>query len=208
MSQSETAHFRIGWRAFWAQPRVFVISLLILFASWVALEVCVIGLHGLGVVLNVLLHLAFLFAFCGLAAGLVVVAVEVLEGKEGRLESLLGSLTRGPQVLLASILYLLAVVAGFCLLVEPGVDLAVRWALFGMVLATDGVSATESLRASAELVEGRWGEACGFFTKVLLLNLAGAALLGVGLLVTVPVTLLATGSYYRGLTGDGGPPGG
>ena len=199
MTQPEIPHFRIGWRAFKTQPGVLIVSLLILFASWAALEVSVIALHVLGVVVNVLLHLAFLIVFSGLAAGLVRISLDVLDKKEARLESLFGSLRKGPQVLFASCLYLLSVAVGLVLLIVPGVYLAVRWALFGMVLATTRASALESLRVVGSLTEGRWGNACWFFTRVLLLNLAGAALLGVGLLVTAPVTLLATGSFYRGL---------
>jgi uncharacterized membrane protein len=199
MAGVATAHFRTGWRAFRAQPGVFVASLLILFASWAALEVSVIALHRFGVVLDVLLHLAFLVVFSGLAAGLVAIALEVLSERKGSLETLFSLLARGPRVLLGACLYLLGTVAGLILLVVPGIYLAVRWALFGMVLATRDATAVESLRAAGSLSEGRWPAMCGFLARVLLLNLAGAAVLGVGLLVTVPVTLLATGSLFRTL---------
>lgn len=155
MTQPDTPHFRIGWRAFQAQPRLLVISLLFMLASWMALEVSVIVLHRFGVVLNVLLHLVFLVLFSGFPAGFVVLSLEVLNGREARLESLFSSLRRGPQVPLGSCLYVLGVAAGLVLLVVPGIYLAVRWALFGMVLATTGQSALESLRAAGRLTEAR-----------------------------------------------------
>ena len=207
MDQPSTAHFRIGWRLFWARPGIFVMPLLVMFASWVLLEGLVIELHELGVAFNLLVHAAFLVVFCGLAAGLAALSLDVLSGREARLETLFGSLRRGPRVLAAGLLYLVWVIHGLVLLVAPGIYHAVHFGLFGMVVATTEVSAWKSLGVAATLTHGRWGEACSFFLRVVLLNLAGAALLGVGLLVSVPVTLLATASYYRSLTGMGAPAG-
>src|SRR5207245_678643 len=46
-------HFRIAWRAFKAHRRVFNVSMLVLFASWATLELCVIALHRFGMLLDV-----------------------------------------------------------------------------------------------------------------------------------------------------------
>jgi thiamine-phosphate pyrophosphorylase len=153
MNSSGMPHLRIGWRAFKAQPGVFFISLLMMFALWVALELAVFSIQRhftlatwLGIEIWTVLHLTFLVVFSGLAAGLVVISGEVLSGREARLETLFGSMKRGPQVLLALCLYLLGVVAGLVLLVVPGIYFAVRYAMFGQVVATREVSAVESLR--------------------------------------------------------------
>ena len=212
MNSSRIPHFLIGWRAFKAQPRVFFTSMLLLFASWVVLELAVFATQRhftletwLGIAIWAVLHLAFLVVFSGLAAGLVVISGEVLGGREPRLEILFGSMKRGPQVLLALCLYLLGVAAGLVLLVVPGIYFAVRYAMFGQVVATTEASAVESLRAAGALSKGRWRAMCGFWMRVWLLNLAGAAFLGGGLLVTVPVSLLAAGSYYRSLAQPAAP---
>ena len=199
MTKTATPHFRIAWRAFIGHPRVLVTSMVVLFASWVCLEVAVVALHRWGVIFNVFLHFAFLLLFAGLTTRLVVISNEVLNGQEAGIGSLADSLERGPQALLAFCLYVIGVAAGLILLVVPGVYFAVRCALFGMVVATREVSAIESLRAAGSLSQGRWWGTCSFFLKVLALNLVGAALLGLGLLVSVPVSILATGSYYRSL---------
>jgi hypothetical protein len=205
-------HLRIGWRAFQAQPGVFFISMLMMFALWVALELVVFSIQRhftlatwLGIAIWTVLHLAFLVVFSGLAAGLVVISGEVLSGREARLQTLFGSMKRGPQVLLALCLYLLGVVAGLVLLVVPGIYFAVRYAMFGQVVATREVSAVESLHSAGALSNSRWRTMCGFWMRVWLLNLAGAAFLGVGLLLTVPVSLLASVSYYRSLVQPAAP---
>ncbi len=174
-------------------------SMLILFASWVALELAVVGLHRFGFVVWLVLHLVFLFLFSGLIVGCHGIALKAADGNAPNLTDLTALLDRGPSFLLAFCIYLVAVAGGLVLLVVPGIYVAVRYALFGHILATRPASALEALRGAAALSHGRWWTVCGFVLMALLLNLAGAALLGVGLVITFPVTLLATSSLYLSL---------
>jgi uncharacterized membrane protein len=199
MTESVISHFGIAWRAFKSDPRVFVISVLIIFASWVVLEVAVIALQRFGIVVWLVLHCAFFVVFSGLMAGLYRIALKTVNGKAPNLADLTASLRRGPTLLLAFCIYLLAVVGGLALVIVPGIYVAVRYALFGQVVATGSTSAFEALHGAAALSEGRWWTLCGFFLLTLLLNLAGAAFLGIGLLLTFPVSLLATSNLYRSL---------
>jgi len=196
-------HIRIAWCAFKLHWRVFVLSELILFGSWVSLELAVVTLHRLGVALNVILHLAFLALFSGLMMGILSMALQVVDGGVPTLKCLTGLLSRGPRYFLALCLYLTAVIGGLLLLGAPGVYLAVRYALFGHVLATKKVSPLDALRHAGSLSQGHWWALFGFFLEVTALNLAGAALLGLGLLISFPVALLATSSLFRALQGHG-----
>ena len=199
MTESVISHFGIGWKAFRAHSRVFVISMLILFASWVALEVSVVALQRLGLVVWLILHLAFFVFFSGLMAGLHRLALETVDGGTPKLANLTALLGRGPTFLLAFCIYFVAVVGGLALLVVPGIIIAVRYAFFGQIVATRSTSALEALRDAAGLSDGRRWTLGVFLLLVLLLNLAGAAFLGVGLFITFPVSLLATSDLYRSL---------
>lgn len=199
MTDQGLARFRTAWRIFKSYPRVFVISMLILFASWVALELAVVALHRFGIVVWLILHLVFLLLFSSLIVGCHRIALKAADGQTPDLTDLTALLERGPTFLLAFCIYSVAVVAGLVLLVVPGIYVAVRYALFGQVLATRPASALEALRDAAALSHGRWWTICGTMLIALLLNLAGLALLGLGLIVTFPVTLLATSSLYLSL---------
>ncbi len=199
MAISTTPHFQIAWRAFKAHWRVFVISMLVLFASWVILELSVVALHRFGVVLNVLLHLAFLVLASGLMVGIHSIAMEVVDGRMPHLRLLTGSLARGPRYLLAFCLYFISVVVGLLLLVVPGVYVAVRYALFGQVLATKQTSTLGALRDAGSLSRGQWWAMCRVVVAALALNLGGAALLGLGLLISFPISLLVASSLFRTL---------
>jgi hypothetical protein len=173
--------------------------MLILFGSWVALELAVVALHRFGIVVWLVLHLAFLLLFSGLLVGYYGIALQAADGKAPNLTDLTALLKRSPTFLLAFCIYSVAVVGGLVLLVVPGIYVAVRYALFGQVLATRPASALEALGDAAALSHGRWWTICRMVLMALLLNLAGVALLGFGLVITFPVTLLAISSLYLSL---------
>lgn len=174
--------------------------MLILFASWVALELAVVGLYRFGFVVWLVLHLVFLFLFSGLIVGCHGIALKAADGNAPNLTDLTVLLDRGPSFLLAFCIYLVAVAGGLVLLVVPGIYVAVRYALFGHILAnTARIGSCGPAGCCGALSHGRWWTVCGFVLMALLLNLAGAALLGVGLIITFPVTLLATSSLYLSL---------
>lgn len=199
MTESVLPHFGIGWKAFKSHSRVFVIAMFALFASWVVLEVAVVALQRFGIVVWLILHFAFFVFFSGLMVGLHRIALETLEGKAPKVADLTALLGRGPTFLLAFSIYLVAVVGGLALLIVPGIFMATRYAFFGQVVATRPTSAFEALRDAAALSEGRRWTLCVFLLLGLLLNLAGAAFLGLGLLITFPVSLLAASDLYRSL---------
>jgi uncharacterized membrane protein len=199
MTDSATLHFQNAWKAFKSHPRVFVISMLILFGSWTALEVAVVALQRFGVVVWLILHLAFFVFFSGLMVGLHRIALETVDGKAPKLANLTALLGGGPTFLLAFCIYSAVVVVGLVLLVVPGIYVAVKYALFGQVLATTSTTAPQALRDAAVLSDGRWWTLFPLLLMALLLNLAGMAFLGLGLLITFPVSLLATSDLYRSL---------
>jgi hypothetical protein len=199
MTNSAIFHFENAWKAFKSYPRVFIISMFILFASWVVLEVAVVSFQRLGIVVWLVLHLAFFVLFSGLMAGLHRMALETVNGKVPELANLTALLGRGPTFLLAFCIYSAAVIAGLVFLIVPGIYLAVKYALFGQVLATTETTAPQALCDAAALSDGRWWTVFLLLLTAILLNLAGAAFLGIGLVLTFPVSLLAISDLYRSL---------
>ena len=105
---------------------------------------------------------------------------------------------RRPLLRLAIVIYLLGVLCGLEMLIVPEF-LAVRYFLFSPILSDRSGSALQALRGSAVLGEGHWWAAGALLLIVSLLNLAGAAVLGLGLIITFPVSLLAISGFYRSL---------
>ena len=199
MPNRVTSHFEIGWCLFKSHASIFVVSMLLLFLSWVVLEVAVIFLQRLGLTVWLVLHLGWLFLFSGMLVGLHVMALKSVDGEIPRVGNLFGSLERGPAYLLALGIYCLAVSGGLVLLIVPGIYLAIRYFLFAQVITDTSASALAALRKAAALAHGNWAPLGALFLIAFLLNIAGMAFLGIGLIISFPLSLLAIAGFYRSL---------
>ena len=199
MPDRVTLHFETGWRLFKSHASAFVVSMLLLFLSWIVLEIAVVFLHRLGFAIWLTLHLAWLFLFAGMLVGLHVMALKSVDGEIPRVGDLFASLERGPAYLLALSIYCLAVSGGLVLLIVPGIYLAVRYSLFAQIITDTSAAALPALRKAAALARGSWASLSALFLIAFLLNIAGMALLGIGLIISFPVSLLAIAGFYRSL---------
>jgi hypothetical protein len=80
-----------------------------------------------------------------------------------------------PRVFAAVIVYAAAVLAGFVLLVVPGIWLAIRCYFAAQAAALDGLGPGAAMRRSSDLVHGQWWRTCGCLIATgLLLAVAGS----------------------------------
>jgi uncharacterized membrane protein len=63
----------------------------------------------------------------------------------------------------------------------------------------DGAGFTESFKRSTELTEGHKWNLLGFVLVLFIINILGAIPLGLGLVVTTPITMVAWGHVYEKL---------
>ena len=102
MASSVLSHFKIAWKAYKANWKLFVSSMFGFFVAWVMLEVAVISFQRLGLVIWLVLHLAFFFLISGLMVGFCRLSLTTVEGRAPQLSDLTGSFHRGPTFLLAA----------------------------------------------------------------------------------------------------------
>ncbi len=101
------------------------------------------------------------------------------------------------KVVVAALLVGVGTAVGQILFVLPGLIFAF-FAQFTLYFVIDkGLGAIDGLKASFALVNQNLGTVVLLFLGVYVANLIGAALCGVGLLVSAPVGLLATAFMYR-----------
>jgi len=96
-------------------------------------------------------------------------------------------------------LFTLIVAVGLILLIVPGMIWMMQFYMAGYLVIDKGFTPINALKASSTITRGaKWD--LGLFTTVIaLLNLAGIIVLGVGLLITLPITILASVYIYRQL---------
>ena len=88
------------------------------------------------------------------------------------------------------------IILGLLLLVVPGVYLMVGYILAPWFVLDRRVGFWEAMQLSRRTVQPHWFELFGLFLMIILINLLGALALGVGLLVTIPVSWCALTAAY------------
>ena len=101
--------------------------------------------------------------------------------------------------LITKILFSVIVAIGLILLIVPGLIWLMQFYVCTYLVVDRGAKPIAALKASSAVTQGaKWD--LGLFTTVsALINLGGFLLLGVGIMVTLPVTLLASVHIYRTL---------
>ncbi|MBY0110849.1 hypothetical protein K2Y00_02490 [Patescibacteria group bacterium] len=101
-----------------------------------------------------------------------------------------------------TILVAFAFLLGIILLIVPGI---IAMLMFGMSLylvMDRGMDPVPAMKESARITKGNRWRLLGLYAAILGLNIVGMLLLVVGLLVTVPVTMLAAVHAYKTLAGN------
>jgi hypothetical protein len=186
-----------AWKIYKDNPIFYVGIVLTFFASWVLLELIVIKGYGLGTIFNLAIHITFLIAFSGMQVGFIKICLDVKAGNNPHYAELFNSINQGAKFFVAQLAYFVIVSIGLLLLVIPGVYLGGRYGFFTFDMVEKNSGITESFQASATLMNGSTGKIAYYLFLLLLLNIFGALFIGLGLLITVPVSALTMASLYQ-----------
>jgi hypothetical protein len=99
-------------------------------------------------------------------------------GSPGAREAIVKGFEKFTPIFFAVLLAAIGTLAGFALLVVPGVYLFVRWYFVPQNVVIEGVEGPAALRASGRLVEGVWWRTFGLVLLVNLLAILVALILG------------------------------
>ena len=101
------------------------------------------------------------------------------------------------KMLVLSAIYIVAVGIGTILLIIPGVYVAVRFKFFPyVVIENENATIKELIAGAYKLTNGYFWNVFFFLVIAVILNVLGALFFLVGLIVTVPVTVLASAHFY------------
>ena len=187
---SKAEAIKFGWETTLKNFGVLILALII---------VCAIGV--MPAVATDSLVVAAVAWVLGMVVGLGIVRMTLrfVDGEKGELVDLFSTIPLVFSYLIASIVIGIVVTIGFCLLILPGVYWSVRLYLFPWVLVDKGVGPFEAMRQSWEMTRGSFWNL--FLLGLLLgvINILGTIALLIGLLVTIPLSIVAVGYAYRRL---------
>lgn len=138
-----------------------------------------------------------------LQIGLIKILLKVTRGKKYELSELFGYSHLIIPYLIGTVLLALRMMLGFLLLIVPGVIWSLKFQFVPFLIVDKELGATEAFEASAKMTEGFKLKLFWFMLASVGLNLMGILALFVGLLVTIPVTSLASVGMYHYLSGKG-----
>ena len=132
-------------------------------------------------------------------AGAIRLCVGIVKGKAEPFSIVFSGADVLIPFVVASLLYNRAVIVGVLLLVVPGIVLSVKLGFFSYFVADGRLGAVDALKKSYAVTQGQFWDLTLLAAVLLVLNLVGALAFGIGLLVTVPMTMLIAAKVYVGL---------
>lgn len=99
------------------------------------------------------------------------------------------------------ILMYVLIVIGFILLVIPGIYLTVAYSMATYLVVEKNLSPWQALETSRKAVTKRWFSLFGLYVVIFLISMIAIIPLGIGLIWTIPLGLIAAGVAYRRMFG-------
>lgn len=191
-----SAAINYGWEKFKTMPGyfiglvaiVFLISILpSIFQSALGdMKFAAMVAYFAGIVLQLIVSL-----------GLIKVLIAIYNGVKPKYGMLFDEANKIGRYFIASILYGLIVVGGLLLFIVPGIIWSIKYKFYPYFIVEKNAGIWESMMLSGKATDGNKWTLLGLGIVLGLINLGGALLLGLGLLVTVPVTMLAGVYSYK-----------
>lgn len=199
------AALRFAWMAYTQHFQLFAAMLVATLGGWVALEILAFSVSQMGIIgisISVVAHLAFLFFFAGMSAGQWRMCLTIRRGDQPSLAEGFGSFGDAPKMMVAGLGYTLAVTIGTALLVVPGIYIAARWLFYPFPMVGERMGVMDGFKRAGDATHGAILGSALLLGAVVVLNLVGACVVGLGLLVTIPMSMLMlTDAWKQRTTG-------
>jgi len=146
-----------------------------------------------------------IFSLLSIVVGIFVnmaqirIGLRFCSGETANFEDLYNEYPKFVDMLIGMILYGLIILAGFILLIIPGIYWAIRYHYVGYLIIDQNMKPVAALKRSGELTRGVWWHLLGFWIVMWALTMLGIILCCVGLLFTTPIVIIATAYVYRTL---------
>jgi uncharacterized membrane protein len=106
------------------------------------------------------------------------------------------------KFLLGYVLYTLLAVIGFLLLIIPGIYLAIKYQYVQYLIVDKNLDVIEAFRESGRMTDGHKWNLFLLFLLFIAISALGFLALGIGLLVTIPIVIVAQAYVYKKLCLD------
>ena len=196
-------YFGRGWEIFKTKAPLFVLFtvFLVLLNVVVSMLPFPLGSRGEDGMSNGILSFALSVVTPVLSAGYYFVAFQVARGRSAVFNDFFRGFNKFLPIFLTALVAGILTAIGFVLLVIPGIYLAVAYLFVQPLVIDKNADFWQAMETSRQLITKKWFSFFGLLLVIALLNFAGLLLLGVGLLVTVPLSVCIIAAAYEDIVG-------
>lgn len=159
------------------------------------------GMLGGSILASVFFGLLSQLAILIIQSGIVKGALDITKGQRVSLGEMFSGIDF-VQVIVASLILAVATIIGFVLCILPGFAVMFFTAFTLYFIIDKGMPAIEAIKASVSFVMANAGTLIVFFLACIAAYIVGALLCGIGLLVAIPVVVIAQAYAFRTLQGE------
>jgi len=152
--------------------------------------------------LNTVLTIIYYFVCILVSIGLIKIALKIYEKKKNDFLDIINSYEQFLDYLIASIIYGIILFVGFILLIVPGIIMMSRLMFYPYLIVNKNMGPIKALKKSWEITQDHTSQVFVFWLMSSLINIIGMLVFGIGLFVSIPVTLMAQAYVYKQLMGS------
>jgi hypothetical protein len=196
-------YFSRGWEIFKQYAWAFILFTLVTFLIAIVLSMLPspLGMRATGdggfgggnILANILSPV--------LGVGYYFVAFQIMRNRSYGFGDFFNGFKKFLPVFLTALVSSILIALGFVLLILPGIYLAVSYLFAQLFVVDKHLNFWPAMEASRKLITKKWFSFFGLILLLGLLNIVGAIVLGVGLLVTIPLSACVVAAAYEDIVG-------
>jgi uncharacterized membrane protein len=159
------------------------------------------GFFGVSMILGLAFNAVSIVINLVIQSGIIKASLALTRGQKPDVGSAFSGINWG-QVVLAALIIGVMTFIGFVLCILPGIVVIFLTSYTLYFVIDRNLGATDAIKASFTMVKNNAGPLILFFLATLAAYIVGACLCGVGLLVAIPVVIIAQAYTFRTLNGD------
>ena len=133
--------------------------------------------------------------------GVITIALNIVRGAEVRFNQLIGDIKLVIPFFLGSLLYMVVILVGFVLLIVPAVIWGIKYGQMFYLIVDKRMGVMDAFHKSGEMTYGSKLDIFVLWIIFMLLIIASAIPLGLGLFITIPMSMLLPALVYTKLLG-------
>lgn len=184
---------KYGWERVKENMQISLLSTLLMLALGA------ISGGGKGLTKSLLGILAAVFLII-VRIGYTKIFLRLSDGESPKFNEIFSEYSLFWKYLWLSILMGLAIGIGLILVIIPGIILAVRLSFAPIIIVDTKMGAITSMKESWAITQGSFWKLLWFWVVITLLNVIGIIPFGLGLLITIPMSMFASIYIYRELS--------